>query len=105
MKLFNINGKVGKDFDEFAGLYLLNKDFNEIEEIYYIDDSEPNDKYLFRDLDFMKVLGKRIFDVIKKYNVEDVVVINDVTIEAEYYQNEFKDAIRKIIEENLRVSK
>ena len=101
MKLFNINGNVGKDFDGFAGLYLLNENLNKIEEIYYIDDSDSQDKYLFRDLDFIKKLGKRIFDIIKKYNVEDVEVINDVIIEAEYYQNEFKDTIKKIIEKNL----
>jgi len=97
MKLFNINGNVGKNFDGFAGLYLLNEDFDEIEEIYYIDDRDSQDKFLFRDLDFMKKLGKRIFDVIKKYNIEDVEIIDNVTIEAEYYQSEFKDEIKKLI--------
>jgi len=97
MKLFNINGNVGKNHSSFAGLYLLDKYTDRAEAIYYIDDSDPQDKYLFRDLDFLKTLGKKIFDVIKKYNVEDVVVINDIVIDAEYYQIAFEDKITKII--------
>ena len=101
MKLFNISGNVGKNFDGFAGLYLLDEYFDKVETIYYIDDADSQDKYLFRDLDFMKVLGKRIFDVIKEYDVEDVEVITHVNIEAEYYQSEFKDEIKQLIKKYL----
>jgi len=97
MKLFNINGNVGKNSDKFAGLYLLDKYTDKVEVIYYVDDSDPQDKYLFRDLDFLKALGKKIFDVIKKYNVESVEVINDIVIDDECYQIAFEDKITKII--------
>jgi len=101
MKLFNINGNIGKESEEFAGLFLLNENLNEIEIIYYIDDDCNEDKYLFRDLSFMKDLGKKIFDAIKKYDIEDVEIIDNVTIKSEYFQDGFKDEIKKVIEKIL----
>lgn len=102
MKLYNINGTC-KSFDgldevSFAGLFFL-KENGELEEIYYIDDSDNQDKYLFRDLAFLKNLGKVMFDAMKKFNFEDVEIIKDVKINAEYIDSEFRDSIIKIIKE------
>jgi len=93
MKLYNISGVIGNDETDFAGLYLLNED---LIEIYYVDDKDFNDKYLFRDLDFLKTLGKKVFDVIKKYNIDEVIVLKDVKIECEFYDLDFNT---KFIEE------
>ena len=102
MKMYNISGycKSYDDIDEvaFAGLFFINE-FEELEEIYYIDDSDNQDKYLLRDLSFMKNLGKVMFETMKKHNFEDVEIIEDVIIDASYCDPEFRDSIIKIIKE------
>ena len=99
MKLYNISGRCNDEFKDdigFAGLFYIDEN-DEVEEVYYIDDKDNQDKYLFRDLAFMKNLGKVMFDVMKKHDVEDVIIIEDVKIDAEYYDVEFVEGIAEII--------
>jgi len=50
--------KIKRSENEFiAGLYLMNNNYNEIEEIYYVDDGDLQDKYLFRDLELKMKLN------------------------------------------------
>ena len=100
MKLYNISGNLKNEGwgNEFVGLFLI-KENGELEELYYFDDEDIEDKTISRDLSIMKDLGKVIFDVMKNHDVEDVVVIDNVKIDAEYYEAEFRNSIIKIIKE------
>ena len=89
MKLYNISGTYGKDKVKFTGLYLIHND-GTFEEVYFINEKN-------QDIDDLRNLGKRIFDIIKKYNIEDVEIAYVKNIKNKPHEYEFIKAIKEII--------
>jgi len=106
MKLYNISGRISEGYTKYAGLFLLNDD--KLEVIYFLNDDKENvDDFIYEILNAMAIMGKKIFNIIKEFNIEDVEVLMgvDVDISLENWEFEFEEKFIKVIKNAEKESK
>jgi len=69
-KLIQVNGK--NNGYEISQIYILDE-FDNIKYICGVSDNYPEDKYLSRDLSFMKNLANKMYEIFQNYNINEVV--------------------------------
>jgi len=80
--IYQINGIEKESGYEFVSVVLKTK--NDTKQVFVVSDEDHQDKYLFRDLDFLKTIAEEFYKIYQEYDIQEVKTIKGVEVKSFY---------------------